>query len=196
MHGFPAAGSGRWKRERAIGFKFRTAGPSCRRSVVTHTFGVQILPCCQSYSHIVLGTSLTPVHGFPVDYAPSVLVLRTFRPSHIATHCPRPLGAGEEAEGRAGWGLQMSRIGRVSPTPRRDIPSKSVLRVCKTTLRRSGLGLRDVYTPKVRLETSEAFERSRSIPDPHDPNNRAKQTAALKNRHRKKRLEVVREDVL
>ena len=24
----------------------------------------------------------------------------------IAMHCPRPFGAGEEAEGRAGWGLQ------------------------------------------------------------------------------------------
>ena len=30
------------------------------------------------------------MHGFPVA---------------IAMHCPRPRGAGEEAEGRAGWGL-------------------------------------------------------------------------------------------
>ena len=32
-----------------------------------------------------------PIHGFPPD---------------IAMHCPRPLGAEEEAEGQVGWGLQ------------------------------------------------------------------------------------------
>ncbi|WP_301002635.1 hypothetical protein [Methanoculleus sp.] len=39
-----------------------------------------------------------------MDCAPAVLVLLPFGQSHIATHCPRPTGAGEEAEGRAGWG--------------------------------------------------------------------------------------------
>ena len=34
-----------------------------------------------------------PEHGFPPD---------------IATHCPRPLWAGEEREARAGWGLQIT----------------------------------------------------------------------------------------
>ena len=54
-------------------------------------------------------------------------------PPAIATHCPRPLRAGEEAGGRAGWGLQESlyvvETGEggctplpVSPTPNGDTP--------------------------------------------------------------------------
>ena len=50
---------------------------------------LKFLPCSQSYSHIVLGTSLTPMHGFRGD---------------IATHCPRPWGGGG-ARSAGGVGL-------------------------------------------------------------------------------------------
>jgi len=60
-----------------------------------------------------------PGHGFPPG---------------IATHCPRPSGAGEEAEGRAGWGcrrgtyeypLQECRAGWGLPEKRMSIPSRN-----------------------------------------------------------------------
>ena len=51
-------------------------------------------------------------------------------------HCPRPLGAGEEAGGRAGWGSKVEPYGvetgeggcplPVSPTPNGDIPLEAV----------------------------------------------------------------------
>ncbi len=66
----------------------------------------------------------------------------------IATHCPRPSGAGEEAGGQAGWGLQVPpyevETGEggcsplpVSPTPNGDIRWESVYE--------------DVYSYQIRL---------------------------------------------
>ncbi len=57
-----------------------------------------------------------PGHGFP---------------SAIATHCPRPSWAGEEAEGRAGWGLHRmvlrdSDRGGCSPLPASRHPDGDV----------------------------------------------------------------------
>ena len=56
----------------------------------------------RGYSHLPMHRPLSneelqiPWHGFRADFA---------------THCPRPRGAGEEAGGRAGWGLRASPYG-------------------------------------------------------------------------------------
>ena len=89
MHGFLAAGVG----GNVGGQSDLNSGRLVHRAVdrLSLTPSVlKFLPCSQSYSHIVLGTSLTPVHGFRGD---------------IATHCPPPPRGREEREARAVGGI-------------------------------------------------------------------------------------------
>ena len=76
----------------------------------------------------------------------------------IATHCPRPSRAGEEAEGRAGWGFQIPRRGR----RRGVLLPPGYLRRAPPSIPTRGRGSSQKRTEKIRSSsrTYSTFSRS------------------------------------
>ncbi|SCL75085.1 hypothetical protein L21_0975 [Methanoculleus chikugoensis] len=79
-------------------------------------------------------------------------------PPAIATHCPRPSRAGEEAEGRAGWGFQIPRRGR----RRGVLLPPGYLRRAPPSIPTRGRGSSQKRTEKIRSSsrTYSTFSRS------------------------------------